>query len=70
MKDQLIEKLENSAAVIGIPGLGYKGLPLMVRCTEVVYKMLGIDIDAYRGDKLIRGRNYNEQNLLAILDSV
>jgi UDP-N-acetyl-D-glucosamine dehydrogenase len=60
MKDQLIEKLENRSAVIGILGLGYVGLPLMVRYTEVGYKVLGIDIDASKVDKLMQGRSYIE----------
>jgi UDP-N-acetyl-D-glucosamine dehydrogenase len=34
MKKQLIEKLNNKTATIGIFGLGYIGLPLMIRFTD------------------------------------
>ena len=44
-REVLIEKLNNKTAVIGIVGLGYVGLPLMLRFVEVGYKVLGIDID-------------------------
>jgi UDP-N-acetyl-D-glucosamine dehydrogenase len=70
MNNQLIEELENWAAVIGILGLGYMGLPLMVRCTEVVYKVLGIDIDASKVDKLMQGQSYIEHNLAAKVASI
>ena len=44
-REVLIEKLNNKTAVIGIVGLGYVGLPLMLRFVEVGYKVLGFDID-------------------------
>jgi UDP-N-acetyl-D-glucosamine dehydrogenase len=44
-REVLIGKLNNKTAVIGIVGLGYVGLPLMLRFVEVGYKVLGIDVD-------------------------
>jgi len=57
---QLISKLENRTAVIGIMGLGYVGLPLMLRYVSVGFKVLGIDIDPVKVAKLNRGRSYIE----------
>lgn len=56
----LIEKLNNKTAVIGIVGLGYVGLPLMLRFVEVGYKVLGIDIDEAKVSQLNQGRSYIE----------
>ena len=60
MKNQLIEKLNNKTAVIGILGLGYVGLPLMLRYAEVGYKVLGIDIDQKKVNALNDGKSYIE----------
>jgi len=60
MKNQLIEKLNDKTAVIGILGLGYVGLPLMIRYAEVGYKVLGIDVDEYKVDQLNKGHSYIE----------
>jgi len=59
-KQQLIEKLKNRNAVIGIVGLGYVGLPLMLRYSEVGYRVLGFDIDADKVNSLSRGKSYIE----------
>ncbi|ACD95224.1 nucleotide sugar dehydrogenase [Trichlorobacter lovleyi] len=56
----LVEKLTQKTATIGIVGLGYVGLPLMLRYTEVGYKVLGLDIDAAKTEKLNRGESYIE----------
>lgn len=60
MKDELLEKLDDNSAVIGIVGLGYVGLPLMIRYSEVGYKVLGFDIDKTKIDKLNKGESYIE----------
>ncbi len=57
-RDVLIEKLNNKTAVIGIVGLGYVGLPLLLRFVEVGYKVLGIDIDEEKVASLNQGRSY------------
>ncbi|MGK5057249.1 nucleotide sugar dehydrogenase [Janthinobacterium sp. LB2P49] len=58
--NQLISKFENGNAVIGIVGLGYVGLPLMLRYADVGFKVLGIDIDMVKVDKLNQGISYIE----------
>jgi len=58
MLQDLIEKLNNQEAIIGIIGLGYVGLPLMLRFAEVGYRVLGIDIDASKNALLNEGKSY------------
>lgn len=60
MKNELLNKLNNKDAVIGIVGLGYVGLPLMLRYIEVGYKVLGFDIDQEKVEALNSGRSYIE----------
>nr|WP_240987716.1 nucleotide sugar dehydrogenase [Cupriavidus taiwanensis] len=60
MKQKLLEKLASKDAVIGIVGLGYVGLPLMLRYNEVGFRVLGFDIDQGKVDALSRGESYIE----------
>ncbi|WP_241085779.1 nucleotide sugar dehydrogenase [Candidatus Vondammii sp. HM_W22] len=60
IKKHLIEKLRNKEAVIGIFGLGYVGLPLMIRYAEIGYKVIGIDIDEEKATSLNAGQSYIE----------
>ena len=55
---ELIEKLNSNTAVIGIVGLGYVGIPLALRYAEVGYKVLGLDIDAGKAEKIAAGKTY------------
>lgn len=58
--EQLTSKLADRTAVIGIVGLGYVGLPLMLRYVNVGYKVLGIDIDPSKVGQLNEGKSYIE----------
>jgi len=58
MKKQLINKLKNRTAKIGIVGLGYVGLPLTLRYLEVGYPVLGLDVDQSKVDQLMLGQSY------------
>ena len=60
MKSKLIHKFQEKSAVIGIVGLGYVGLPLMLRYIEVGYKVIGFDIDQSKVDALSQGKSYIE----------
>ena len=55
---QLSSKLEQKQATIGIDGLGYVGLPLLLRYCEVGFKVVGFDIDPTKVDKLNAGTSY------------
>ena len=59
-REQLLAKLADKSAVIGIYGLGYVGLPLALRFTEVGYPVLGFDIDKTKVEALTQGRSYIE----------
>lgn len=59
-KQDLITKFKDKTATIGILGLGYVGLPLMIRYAEIGYKVLGIDIDQEKIDMLSKGESYIE----------
>ena len=57
-KNELIKRLDEKQSVIGIVGLGYVGLPLMLRFREVGYRVLGVDIDSEKVNKLNAGQSY------------
>ena len=60
MKNKLLDKIKSRKAVIGIVGLGYVGLPLMLRFCETGYSVLGFDIDQNKVNKLNAGESYIE----------
>ncbi|MBM7581711.1 UDP-N-acetyl-D-glucosamine dehydrogenase [Caldicoprobacter guelmensis] len=55
---ELIDKLNQKQAVIGVIGLGYVGLPLAVEKAKSGYKVLGFDIQQKRVDMVNSGINY------------
>lgn len=57
---ELIDKLEAKRAVVAIVGMGYVGLPLMIRFAEVGYKVIGIDTDLSKVERLNNGKSYIE----------
>ena len=59
-KETLIQRLRSKEAVIGIVGLGYVGLPLLLRYSEVGYKVIGFDVDQGKVDALRAGSSYIE----------
>ena len=60
MKNITIQKFADKTAKIGIVGLGYVGLPLMLRYVDIGYQVLGFDIDTNKGDKRNKGESYIE----------
>ena len=58
MKNTLISKIKNREAVVGILGLGYVGLPQLIRYSEEGFKTIGFDIDQEKVDKLNEGQSY------------
>jgi len=60
MKDHLINQLNNTKATVAVVGLGYVGLPLALRFSEVGYKVIGIDIDNDKVNKINLGKSYIE----------
>ncbi|MGE3362324.1 MAG: nucleotide sugar dehydrogenase [Rhizobiaceae bacterium] len=58
MRDRLLARLKSRDAKIGIVGLGYVGLPLVLRFSEVGYSVVGFDIDNAKVAALLEGRSY------------
>ena len=56
----LIEKLNSKKATIGILGMGYVGLPLMLRYNAIGYNVLGFDVDQSKVDSIEAGKSYIE----------
>jgi UDP-N-acetyl-D-glucosamine dehydrogenase len=60
MKTELIARLKSKVATIGVVGLGYVGLPLVLRYSEIGYKVIGFDVDQVKIDCLSVGQSYIE----------
>src|SRR5205823_14258442 len=54
----LIEKIGNRTARVGVIGLGYVGLPLVLLFEESGFPVLGFDIDMKKIEALGRGESY------------
>lgn len=50
--ETLINRFEICRAVVGIVGLGYVGLSLMLRFQAVGFRVIGIDVDPRKIEKL------------------
>lgn len=59
-KEELLRKIATKEVVVGIFGLGYVGLPLLIRFAEVSIKVIGFDIDESKVEQLSAGRSYFE----------
>jgi nucleotide sugar dehydrogenase len=55
---ELMDKIKNKEAKIGVIGLGYVGLPLSVEKAKAGFNVLGFDIQAEKAEKINRGENY------------
>ncbi len=58
LKDELIERIQAHKARIGVVGLGYVGLPLVLRFGEERFPVLGFDVDPVKVRKLNAGESY------------
>ena len=58
MLEEIIKKIESREAIIGIVGLGYVGLPLVLRFADVGFKVLGFDVDEKKNKSLLEGKSY------------
>lgn len=56
--EMLLDKIHNRTAVVGIIGLGYVGLPLLIRFGEAGFPVLGFDVDSRKIDALLHGKSY------------
>lgn len=59
-KDNLLNKIEDKTAVIGVIGLGYVGLPLATEIAKFGYEVIGFDIQDKKVNMINQGKNYIE----------
>ncbi|HHT50132.1 MAG TPA: nucleotide sugar dehydrogenase, partial [Eubacteriaceae bacterium] len=57
-KEQLLEKINNKTAIVGVIGLGYVGLPLAVEKANAGFKTIGFDIQKEKVNLVNEGQNY------------
>ena len=55
---ELMRKIESREARIGVIGLGYVGLPLVLEFSKAGFKVTGFDVDEEKVAKLKRGESY------------
>ena len=54
----LLDKVRDKSAVISVFGLGYVGLPLSSAFASQGFRVVGVDVDVNRVEKVNRGQNY------------
>ena len=57
-RDEMIVRIEQRTAVVGVIGLGYVGLPLVIEFAKQGFRVEGLDIDQGKVDRLNQGRSY------------
>lgn len=58
MIDELKRRIESREAVVGVIGLGYVGLPIVLETTKSGFKTIGFDIDTSKVEQLQAGKSY------------
>jgi len=58
MTSSLHAKFDSKQAVVGVVGLGYVGLPLLLCFVEKGFHVIGLDIDARKTEALAKGQSY------------
>lgn len=58
LKNQLLEKINNKTALVGVIGLGYVGLPLAVEKAKAGFRTIGFDIQQKKVDMVNGCENY------------
>lgn len=55
---QIEERIEKKEITVGIIGLGYVGLPILINFSQNNFKVIGFDIDSYKIQKLQKKQSY------------
>jgi UDP-N-acetyl-D-glucosamine dehydrogenase len=58
MIEELVRRIEKKKVLVGVIGMGYVGLPLVLRFCEQGFRTLGFDIDPRKVAALKKGRSY------------
>ncbi|BCZ49153.1 UDP-N-acetyl-D-glucosamine dehydrogenase [Clostridium gelidum] len=73
LKQQLLDKINNKTAKVGVVGLGYVGLPLAVEKANAGYQTIGFDVQEEKVNMVNEGKNYIgdvvDQNLKEIVEA-
>ena len=56
--DRLVKRILQKEITVGIIGMGYVGLPLVLRFCEEGFRILGFDVDSKKVATLKRGKSY------------
>ena len=73
LKQQLLDKINNKTAKVGVVGLGYVGLPLAVEKANAGYQTIGFDVQEEKVNMVKEGKNYIgdvvDENLKEIVEA-
>lgn len=73
MKKDLIEKIKDKKAVVGVIGLGYVGLPMAVTIGLKGFDVIGVDLSKFAVESVNNGKNYigdvKDENLKKLVDT-
>jgi UDP-N-acetyl-D-glucosamine dehydrogenase len=58
LSENLAQKIKSHTAHVGVVGLGYVGLPLVVEFAEAGFTVTGIDLDQRKVDMINKGESY------------
>ena len=58
LKEELLKKINNKTAKVGVVGLGYVGLPLAVEKANAGYETVGFDVQDSKVEMVNEGKNY------------
>lgn len=58
IKQELLNRLNQRTARVGVVGLGYVGLPLAVEFAEAGFTVIGVDVSAPKVEQLNQGESY------------
>jgi UDP-N-acetyl-D-glucosamine dehydrogenase len=58
MREQLLSKIQDRTAVVGVVGLGYVGLPLAMEFAKAGFRVIGYDVSTRTVERLMRGESH------------
>jgi UDP-N-acetyl-D-glucosamine dehydrogenase len=58
MKDELVRQITNKQSQVGVIGLGYVGLPLLVEFASKGFRAIGFEVDENKAKKINEGHSY------------
>src|SRR6187401_1683041 len=72
MSMDLLGKIQDRSATVSVIGLGYAGLPLALAFADAGFRVVGVDLDGDKVERLNRGDSYvqdvTSERLSALVD--